>query len=142
MKATLAAAENGDGPVQTEEQIVGALVSKKSTVVLHENTENGSVHERDNQNVTFNDELNGIIEELRAKLIDYENKMKAQDERIESQRIIIEEQESIVLELQSQQAATNKALTDIKGELNQIYRVVALRHHVGTGIHVKPHFIL
>lgn len=144
MKATLAAAENGDGPVQTEDQIVGEMVSKKSTVVLHGNnrafTDSGSIHDQASQNTTFREEFNIVIEEQRTKLVEYENEMKAQDEKIESQRRVVEEQESTILELQSQQAATTKVITDMRGEMNRIFRLLALRRNAGTGILVRPRF--
>ena len=120
------------------------MVSKKSTVVLHENNRaisgSESIHDRASQSMTFSEEFNGIIEEQCTKLAEYENKMKAQDEKIESQRIIIQEQESTVLELQSQQAATTMVITNMKGELNRIYQCLALRCNAETGILVKPCF--
>ena len=56
---------------------------------------------------------------------------------MDSQRVIIADQATTILEMQSELAATNKVVSEMKGELNKIYRIIASGQHGGSGMYVE-----
>lgn len=131
MKEKLNAVEGEEEPVQTQDEIAAGMLSKKSMVVLGRKraaTENDPTHDQNSHNTTSNEALQATVE--------------VQDQKIEAQRVIIADQATTILELQSQQVQTNKVLDDMRGELTQIYRILALRQNGGTGTYMNSDFLL
>lgn len=150
MKQQFEDAQNREAPQQTEGDIVAGSVSKKSIVILRtkcQRAAQGSSNEDDSHSSINTDGIKAIvdqhfavIQEQAAKIEEYENMMKAQEDKIDAQKVIMEAQEGTVLDLQAQLATTNNAITDMKSELNQIYRILALKQNGGTGMGKESKF--
>ena len=124
MKEKLASVNDEGEPAQTQAEIAGGMLSKKSIVVLaRQGAENDPGHDLNSHNATPNDGFQRLVEE--------------QAQQLDSQWVITADQATTILEMQSELAATNKVISEMKGELNEIYRIIALGQHGGSGMYVE-----
>lgn len=126
MKEKLTAVDNEGEQVHTEDEIVGGMLSKKSIVVLGRKSASSGIDRTGQQHLLQNADSNVGLQRL----------VEEQAEQIDSQRVIIADQAATILEMKCQQAATDKAVSEMKGELNEIYRVLDLRQNGGSGMYV------
>lgn len=125
MKDKLTAVDNEGEQAQTEDDIVGGMLSKKSLFVFGRKCASAGIDRTREQHLLQNADSNVGLQRL----------VEEQAEQIDSQRVIIADQAATILEMQCQQAATDKAVSEMKGELNEIYRVLDLRQN-GSGMYV------
>lgn len=127
MKDQLTAVENEGEQAQAEaeDDIVGGMLSKKSLFGFGRKCVSTGIDRTREQHLLQNADSNVGLQRL----------VEEQAEQIDSQRVIIADQAATILEMQCQQAATDKAVSEMKGELNEIYRVLDLRQN-GSGMYV------
>lgn len=134
MKGKLASVEVEGCTADDVDDILSGCVTKRSLVVsrgkpaLRGNNAYGEGTSR----MQMTDDIKGIIDtkisELEAQLSakieaelsknqEYDNKLKAAEENIASQKVVIREQEGMILSLQ-------KDIAELKSDLNGIYRVL------------------
>lgn len=126
MKEKLSTVDTEGEQVQTEDDIVGGMISKKSMVVLGRKCASSGIDRTGEQHLLQNADSNVVLQRL----------VEEQAEQLDSQRVIIADQAATILEMQCQQAATDKAVSEMKGSLNEIYRVLDLRQNGGSGMYV------
>lgn len=143
MREKLTSTEAEGSTANDVDEMLSGCVSKKSLVVS-----GGKCARRGNNaygegtsQLNMTDEIQAMIEknnfelqaQLSAKIDDeisksreYDTKLKDAQEHIESQNVVIREQESVILSLQ-------KDVADLKSDLNGIYRVLFQKQASGSG---------
>lgn len=142
MRGKLASTEAEGSTADDVEEMLSGCVSKKSLVVSGGKRAyrgNNGYGEGTSQ-LQLTDEIQTIIDtknsELEAQLSakidevsknqEYDTKLKTAEEHIESQNVVIREQEGVIISLQ-------KDVTDLKSDLNGIYRLLFQMQSSGTG---------